>query len=158
MPGKSNVCRNTLCLRQSGHNRLTTQSSSSSSNVNAAAGDSQRSTCGDHSETTDVIDGSHNTELPLSIDGDGGGSGPLVSASHGIDGSVDRSTRRNDSVDRSVVDVDELMLRAYGESLVESDDVELLVSDYWVNSWRKVVWLRGMHYDVPGGAGPLGYW
>ncbi len=52
------------------------------------------------------------------------------------------------------VDVDGLMQRAYGASLVtnvtyESGAVGL---DFWFDCWNRVVHLRGLHYQIPGGA------
>ena len=52
------------------------------------------------------------------------------------------------------MDVDGLMQRAYGASLVtnvtyESGAVGL---DFWFDCWNRVVHLRGLHYHIPGGA------
>ncbi len=130
----------TLSLHQSGQYRFTTHSSA---NVNT--GDLQQNTCGDHSETTVVIDGSHNSELLVSIDDDGGG---CVSVGH---------------LSAALIELIEVLLMlmiGFMEILWSSLMVLsciIMCLDYWVNSWRKVhvVWLRGMHYDVPSGAGLL---
>ena len=54
--------------------------------------------------------------------------------------------------DSSTVDVDKMMMSAYGECLVHSGGED--VSEFWHCCWKKAISLSGMHYDVPGG--PIG--
>ena len=48
------------------------------------------------------------------------------------------------------IDVNGLMTRAFGEPLIQSGGED--TADVWHQYWRKVAYLQGKHYDIPGGA------
>ncbi len=124
-PSKSNKCQNNITHRQM---RLVSISSSGSAIVGSSSVLDRSPTC---SASTEI-----EANLPSST---------LQPNVQGIDSQAGNAT---------YMYVDPLMVRAYGESLVQESQSIDPPPDVWYSRWLTIVQLSGKHYSLPGG--PVG--
>ena len=148
-PGKTGCCQNKLCPTNEGNvscePRVCDTDSILTSSVQRPEVSRASQIVSDVNQ--ELLEANSNNNVP----------GPVVEVS-GVNMMLDGHQLVNSESSVNVgfcandgeVDVERLMTKAYGEGLVQSGGHNF--GEFWFESWRKVVNLNGMHYDIPGGS------